>query len=99
MVEIGAPTTVRLTAYSQRTAKPIDGRVVHVSPDVVTPPEGGQPYYEARIRLSKEMIENYEVTLVPGMPAMAIISTGDQTLLEYLILPLTRSLDTALREQ
>ncbi|MCR9071763.1 MAG: HlyD family type I secretion periplasmic adaptor subunit [Alphaproteobacteria bacterium] len=99
VVEIGAPTTVRLTAYSQRTAKPIDGRVVYVSPDVVTPPEGGQPYYEARIRLSTEMIANNDVTLVPGMPAMAIISTGDQTLLEYLISPLTRSLDTALREQ
>lgn len=99
VVEVGAPTTVRLTAYSQRTAKPIDGRVMHVSPDVVTPPDGGQPYYEARIRLSTEMVAHNDVTLVPGMPAMAIISTGDQTLLEYLISPLTRSLETALREQ
>lgn len=99
VVEIGAPTTVRLTAFSQRTAKPIDGRVLHISPDVVTPPEGGPPYYEARIRLSREMMEANDVTLVPGMPAMAIISTGDQTLLEYLVSPLTRSLETALREQ
>lgn len=99
VVEIGAPTTVRLTAYSQRTAKPIDGRVVHISPDVVTPPEGGPPFYEARIRLSTEMMRQHDVELVPGMPAMAIISTGDQTLLEYLVSPLTRSLDTALREQ
>lgn len=99
VVEIGAPTTVRLTAFSQRTAKPIDGRVLHISPDVVTPPEGGPPFYEARIRLSREMMEANDVTLVPGMPAMAIISTGDQTLLEYLVSPLTRSLETALREQ
>ncbi|MDF1793330.1 MAG: HlyD family type I secretion periplasmic adaptor subunit [Thalassobaculaceae bacterium] len=99
VVQIGAPTTVRLTAYSQRTAKPIDGRVVGISPDVVMPPEGGAPYYEARIRLSAEMMKQHDVDLVPGMPAMAIISTGDQTLLEYLISPLTRSLDTALREQ
>lgn len=98
VVEIGAPTTVRLTAYSQRTAKPIDGRVVHISPDVVTPTEG-PPHYEARIRLSTEMLAQHDVDLVPGMPAMAIISTGDQTLLEYLISPLTRSLETAFREQ
>jgi len=100
VVEIGARTTVRLTAYSQRTAKPIDGVVVHISPNVVTPADGqGMPHYEARIRLSEEMMLQHDVELVPGMPAMAIISTGDQTLLDYLISPLTRSLDTALREQ
>lgn len=98
VVEIGARTTVRLTAFSQRTAKPIDGVVVHVSPDVVTPQDGSPPYYEARIRLSEMMLEQNEVALVPGMPAMAIISTGDQTLLDYLISPLTRSLETAMRE-
>ncbi len=98
VVELGAPTTVRLTAYSQRTAKPIDGRVVHISPDVVQP-EQGPPYYEARIRLSPSMMRENEVDLVPGMPAKAIISTGDQTLLDYLISPLTRSLETAFREQ
>jgi len=32
------------------------------------------------------------------MPATAVISTGDQTLLEYLLAPITRSLDQALRE-
>jgi HlyD family secretion protein/epimerase transport system membrane fusion protein len=99
VVEIGAPATVRLTAYSQRTAKPIDGRVIDISPDVVQAQEGGQPYYEARVRLSTEMMRQHGVELVPGMQAMVIISTGDQTLLEYLISPLTRSLDTALREQ
>jgi HlyD family secretion protein/epimerase transport system membrane fusion protein len=32
------------------------------------------------------------------MPAMAIISTGDQTMLEYLMAPILRSIDTSLRE-
>lgn len=99
VVEVGAPATVRLTAFSQRTAKPIDGLVIDISPDVMQAPEGGQPYYEARVRLSTEMLKQNDVDLVPGMPAMVIISTGDQTLLEYLVSPLTRSLETALREQ
>lgn len=99
VVQVGAPATVRLTAYSQRTAKPIDGLVIDISPDVMQGPEGGQPYYEARVRLSEEMMKVHDVELVPGMQAMVIISTGDQTLLEYLISPLTRSLETALREQ
>ncbi|WPZ36936.1 HlyD family type I secretion periplasmic adaptor subunit [Thalassobaculum sp. OXR-137] len=99
VVQIGAPATVRLTSYSQRTAKPIDGRVIDISPDVMQSAEGTQPYYEARVRLSEEMMRQNDVELVPGMPAMVIISTGDQTLLDYLISPLTRSLETALREQ
>jgi HlyD family secretion protein/epimerase transport system membrane fusion protein len=99
VVHVGAPATVRLTAYSQRTAKPIDGRVIDISPDVMQPAEGAAPYYEARVRLSDEMMKQHEVELVPGMPAMVIISTGDQTLLQYLVSPLTRSLETALREQ
>ena len=99
VVQIGAPATVRLTAYSQRTAKPIDGRLIDISPDVMQGAEGAQPFYEARIRLSEEMMKQHNVELVPGMPAMVIISTGDQTLLDYLISPLTRSLETALREQ
>ena len=44
------------------------------------------------------MLTRNEVELVPGMPAMAIIATGEQTMLDYLIAPIARSLETALRE-
>jgi HlyD family secretion protein/epimerase transport system membrane fusion protein len=97
-VEEGAMATVRLTSFNQRTFKPIDGKVTHISPDVVQP-EQGMPYYEARISLDPQMLRRFDVELVPGMPAMAIISTGEQTMLDYLIAPIARSLDTALREQ
>ena len=97
-VQEGALATVRLTSFNQRTFKPIDGTVTHISPDVVQP-EQGAPYYEARIELDPGMMRRFGVELVPGMPAMAIISTGEQTMLDYLIAPIARSLDTALREQ
>ncbi len=97
-VQEGAMATVRLTSFNQRTFKPIDGRVTNISPDVVQP-EQGAPFYEARIDLDPAMMRRFGVDLVPGMPAMAIISTGEQTMLDYLIAPIARSLDTALREQ
>src|SRR5690606_14591702 len=96
-VHEGAHATVRLTSFNQRTFKPIDGKVMQISPDVVQP-EQGPPFYEARIRLDEEMVKRFDVDLVPGMPAMAIISTGEQTMLDYLIAPIARSLETALRE-
>lgn len=96
-VHEGAHATVRLTSFNQRTFKPIDGTVLQISPDVVQP-EQGAPYYEARIRLDPEMVKRFEIDMVPGMPAMAIIATGEQTMLDYLIAPIARSLETALRE-
>lgn len=96
-VKEGATATVRLTSFNQRTFKPIEGTVIQISPDVVRP-EQGPPFYEARIRLDPEMLARFDITLLPGMPAMAIIATGEQTMLDYLIAPIARSLDTALRE-
>ena len=96
-VHEGALATVRLTSFNQRTFKPVDGEVIQISPDVVQPDQG-QPFYEARIRLDAAMLTRNEVELVPGMPAMAIIATGEQTMLDYLIAPIARSLETALRE-
>lgn len=94
----GALATVRMTSFNQRTFKPIDGEVIHISPDVVQP-EQAPPYYEVRIRLDPAMLRRFEIELVPGMPAMAVISTGEQTMLDYLIAPIARSLETALKEQ
>lgn len=97
VVSMGQLAAVRFTSYSQRTSKPIDGEVIYISADVIQPDKGPQ-YYEARIQLDKDMLRRHDVALLPGMPAMAIINTGEQTLLDYLISPLTRSLETALRE-
>ena len=100
VVEIGANASVRLTSFSQRTTKPIDGKLVDISADIIQPEASGQaPYYEARIELVLTSLERQSgLELVQGMPAMAVISTGDQTLLEYLLAPISRSLDRALRE-
>jgi HlyD family type I secretion membrane fusion protein len=98
VVHVGALAGVRLTSFNQRTTKPVDGQVVYISADVVQE-DGAPPYYELRIELDRESLAKLsDVELLQGMPAMAVISTGDQTLLEYLVGPILRSLDTAMRE-
>lgn len=98
VVSVGAETTVRLTSFSQRTTKPIEGALTQISADIVQA-DGQPPYYEARVELNRESLARQpDLLLVQGMPAMAVISTGDQTLLEYILAPITRSLDQALRE-
>ena len=98
VIHKGATTSVRFTSFSQRTTKPIDGILVQISADAVQP-EQGAPFYEGQIELNPDMLKLHGLELEPGMPAQAIISTGDQTLLDYLVSPLLRSLETALREQ
>lgn len=97
-VDIGAHASVRLTSFSQRTTKPIEGKLIEISADVVQQ-DGQPPFYEARIELDPDSLAKQpELHLVQGMPATAVISTGDQTLLEYLLAPISRSLEQALRE-
>ncbi|MBT5264714.1 MAG: HlyD family type I secretion periplasmic adaptor subunit [Rhodospirillaceae bacterium] len=98
IVRIGSTASVTLTAFSQRTVKPLQGTLIDISADVVTP-EGGMPFYEGRITLDAESLANQpDMRLVQGMPAMAIISGDDQTLLEYILAPVTRSFKAALKE-
>ena len=98
VVKVGSLAMVRLTSFSQRTFKPIEGELVRISADVVADSVTG-PYYEGEIILDRDRLADQPgLELLQGMPAMAIISTGDQTMLEYLMAPILRSIDTSLRE-
>lgn len=97
-VEVGAEATVRLTSFSQRTTKPIEGKLIDISADVVQS-DGRPPFYEARIELNlASLAKQPDLHLVQGMPAMAVIKTGDQTMLEYILAPISRSLNLAFKE-
>jgi HlyD family type I secretion membrane fusion protein len=91
--------SVRLTAFSQRFTHPVEGDLLYVSPDVIRS-DGGSSGYRAEIRLRKESLEAIlrDQQLVAGMPALAMIGVGERTLLTYLLDPLLRSFDAALRE-
>ena len=98
VVKIGALTTVRLTSFSQRTFKPVDGELIRISADIVNDGRS-PPYYVGEIVLDPERLaQQADLELIQGMPAMAIISTGDQTMLDYIIAPIARSVEFSLRE-
>ncbi|MDF1792329.1 MAG: HlyD family type I secretion periplasmic adaptor subunit [Thalassobaculaceae bacterium] len=91
--------TVRLTAFSQRFTHPVEGELIQVSPDVIQS-DKGSPYYRVDIRLNKDSLDHIleGQHLVSGMPAMALLGVGERTLLTYLMDPLIRSFQKALRE-
>ena len=99
VVEPGLAAQVRLTAFSQRNSKPVNGVVLTVSADRLTDQRTGEDYFLARVELVDNLAEVLAGdSLYPGMQAEVIIVTGARTPFDYLIRPITQSLNRAMRE-
>ena len=101
MVHVGQVAYVRFSAFNQRTTPEIEGRVERVSADLSRDQnQPAQAYYTVRIALTKAGLSQLNgVSLVPGMPAEVHLSTGDRTMLSYLVKPLHDQLARAFRER
>jgi epimerase transport system membrane fusion protein len=87
----GQEAKIRFSSFGNKTPE-IFGKLLSLSADVYPDEATRQPYYLARIEVSKESLENLAgLELVPGMPAEAFISTGSRTLLQYMIKPFSNA--------
>ena len=100
VVHAGLPADIHLTAYHTRHMPRITGEVRQVSADRLTDAKTGEPYYTAEILvdMAKVRLKTPEVHLTAGMPAEAMIITGQRTAFEYLIEPIRNSFRRSLRE-
>ncbi|TXS89481.1 HlyD family type I secretion periplasmic adaptor subunit [Parahaliea maris] len=99
VVRAGQTAFVRLTAFNQRNREPLNGEVLSVSADSLVSEESGLSYYLARISLPPISSEAYrDMSLYPGMHAEVMIQVGDRSPLDYLLQPITDSMNRALRE-
>lgn len=99
-VYVGLPVQVRLTAYNQRTLPPLDGRLSYVAADQLVDDQTGQPFFVGRVSIDPDSLAETEgVTLHPGMPAEAIIVTGERRAIDYLIAPIADSMRRAFKEE
>jgi len=99
-LQAGLPADVHFDAYASRTERPVlKGRVAVVSADALTDARTGTSYYSMRVTVTPEEIKRLgDLKLQPGMQASVMVKTGERTLLEYLLHPLTRRFATALSE-
>jgi HlyD family secretion protein len=69
IVRAGLDARVTLTAFSQRSVVPLDGRVISVSADRLTDERSGEPYFLARVELLGDISKALQgASLYPGMP-------------------------------
>ncbi len=99
IVHGGLKAMVYLTPYNRRSLKPIKGRVMTVSADLVTNERKDQSYYLAEIELKENPGKAITgATLYPGMPVEVMILTGEQTMLQSLFRPILQSFNRSFRE-
>ncbi len=99
-VKVGQDTKVQLAAFQRESVPPIKGQVVYVSPDLMTRRMAGgdMSYYEAHVQVDQADLTARQAYLSPGMPVACYITTDKRTIISYLLDPLLRNVDMALRE-
>ena len=100
-VRVGMPAKVKLTGLNQRFSDSLDAEVSVVSADRFTDEKNGTAYYKVDLRILPTELRKLKkgVELTPGMPAQALIVTGERSVMSYLISPITETLEDAFREQ
>jgi len=93
----GAPARVKVSAYDYGVYGAMKGVVTEVSADTV-PEERGERFYRVKIEVTRDPKLDTGLPLMPGMTATADMIVGRRTVWQYLMSPLSRFGQTALRE-
>jgi HlyD family type I secretion membrane fusion protein len=100
-VQPGIPANVRLIHFKDKFQPVVPGKVISVSADRLVDARTGVAYYQAEIEVDRASVTAVlgDEKLQPGLPAEVMISLGSHTALEYLLAPLNRRLQRAMREE
>jgi len=100
-VHVGMDAKVRFTGLNQRWQSPLPAKVLMVSADKINNDKTGASFYRADLRIDpKELTKLKKSTqITPGMPAQTQIVSGEKTVMESLISPITDTLHGALHDQ
>ena len=93
------PVELLFSAFDQSTTPRVAGEVTMVGADRLVDAQTGKPYYALRVKVTREGMDKLQgLTIRPGMPVEGFIRTGERSLMNYLLKPLTDRLHLALTE-
>ncbi len=96
----GQPVKVKLTAYDFARYGGLDGELVTIAADAVQMPETGELMYPVEVRTEGYLYDadNQPLSIIPGMVAEIDILSGKRSVLDYLMEPVVKVRDRALRD-
>lgn len=96
VVHPGLNARLTLLPFASRNALPLNGTVTQIAADITVEERTGHSYYEVKVVVSADELAKHEgMYLSSGMPADVTIVTGERTMLQYLMEPIMRSLQSA----
>jgi adhesin transport system membrane fusion protein len=96
----GQKASVKITAYDSSVYGGLDGIVEGISADTIQN-EKGESFYRVTIRTKETVMKHNdkELPIIPGMTANVQILTGRKSVLDYLLKPIMKARQEALRER
>ena len=94
------PAAVKITAYDYSIYGSLKSRVERISADTIED-ERGDRFYRVRLRTETNsfMRNGVRLPIIPGMTATVEIMTGEKSVLDYLLKPILKAKERALRER
>ncbi|MEH6452684.1 MAG: HlyD family type I secretion periplasmic adaptor subunit [Psychromonas sp.] len=99
-IHLGLPARVKVTAYDFTRYGGLEGVVEHISADT-TQDEEGNSFYIIRVRTNESTMsskDNQQMPILPGMMTSVDVMISKRTVLEYMLNPILRAQERALRE-
>lgn len=96
----GQDAIVKITAYDFSIYGGLKGKLEHISADTDADAKGNS-FYEIWVRTDRNYLEKKgkKMQIIPGMQASVDILTGYKSVLDYILKPILKTKQTALRER
>ena len=103
-VTLGQTAAVKVDAFDYTVFGDLTGEIFYISPDTLEEksPQGEVPYYKVQVRTKGKIFSGASgknLNIIPGMTATIEVQTGKNTILNYLLKPLTKTLSESLGER
>ena len=97
----GQDATVKITAYDFSIYGGLKGKLERISADTILNEKTGESFYQIIVRTEQNYLQrgDHRLPIIPGMIASVDILTGQKTVLDYIMKPILKTRDTALRER
>lgn len=99
-ITVEQPAIIRFTAYDASIFGALDGKVLQIGADTLTDDQG-EVYYQVIVKAEQSYMgqKDNPLPIIPGMIAEVHVTTGERTLLDYIVKPITKLRQQALRER
>ena len=101
----GLPAILKIDAYDYSVFGGLEGEIIYISADTLREENRATPdatYYVVRVRAkSRQLIarDGRKMEIIPGMTATAELVTGRRTIMNYLLKPVVKTMNEAMRER